>query len=97
MNLKIQEMYKFFFNLKGISQILWFEQIKIDAHFATTVLICQLINLFALRGGKKRLKEESSILSIFHFSSFWGQFIFCEIFIFMYDPSHIFFHLHWKN
>ena len=27
--------------------------------FATTVFICQLSNVFALRGGKKRLKGES--------------------------------------
>ena len=38
--------------------------------FAVTLLICQLRNLFPLRRGKKRLKEESSILSGFHFSDF---------------------------
>ena len=50
-------------------QIIWFEQ-NSDVQFGTTVFICQLSNVFALRGGKKRLKEGSSILSRFHSSNF---------------------------
>ena len=50
--------------------------------FATTVFICQLSNLLALRGDKKRLKRESSILSRFHFSNFSSflgdSHLFCE-------------------
>ena len=44
-------------------------------------LSCQLSNVFALRGGKKRLKRESSILSRCHsnFSSVLGH-VFCEFF-----------------
>ena len=39
--------------------------------FATAIFICRVsLNVFSPRGGKKRLKGESSILSRFHFSSF---------------------------
>ena len=64
--------YHKFFGLNKIS----------DVQPATTVFICQLSNVFALRGGlTRRLKGESSILSGFHafFKSFLVNVFFAVI------------------
>ena len=67
--------------------------------FATTVFLCQLSNVFTFRGGKRRLKRESSIFSGLHFLTFCRHFFFVNFCLqsskvislkFVYIPSHIF-------
>ena len=68
LGLKIQEIFNFCFKISKEYQKLSGLNKKRNVQFATTLFIYQQGHVFALGGGKQRLKGES-VLAWFHFSN----------------------------